>query len=555
MQDSGQHKLSRTIKTFFEKNKSVTFKEINGILKKVCGISDFFSTEEDYVNLCFENDCRNRLEYGDFQTNMVLAQRIAKNIKQRGISPQIIIEPTCGYGNFLVAALETFDNIEKIFAVEISENYVKAAKYQILDFFLNNPDKQPPETEIFNSDVFNFGFEKIKRHCKGKNILILGNPPWVTNSKLSVFNSANLPNKTNFKNAKGIEAITGKGNFDVAEYICYILLQHFGCFDGNLALLVKNTVIKNILYRQKAVRFPISNIEKLAIDSKKEFGVSADASLFFCRLNSNPQEICSEFDFYEMRKKSDFGWQNGRFMSDINTQNIDIEGVCQLEWRQGVKHDCTKVMELERIDGGFKNKLGETFNLEDDLVYDILKSSDLQQYTPDFQRKCTIITQKKAGESTDYIKNFPLTYNYLERHVSYFDSRKSVIYKNKPKFSIFGIGDYSFKPYKVAISGLYKNFRFTLVKPLNGKPVMLDDTCYFLGFDDLEQAETVLKLLNTEITGNFLRSIAFSDSKRMITKELLMRIDLFKIEKNTNGKSLSEKGFVKKEKYSQAVLF
>ena len=33
-----------------------------------------------------------------------------------------------------------------------------------------------------------------------------------------------------------------------------------------------------------------------------------------------------------------------------------------------------------------------------------------------------------------------------------FERRKSIIYKNKPRFSIFGIGDYAFAKYKVGIS-------------------------------------------------------------------------------------------------------
>ena len=55
---------------------------------------------------------------------------------------------------------------------------------------------------------------------------------------------------------------------------------------------------------------------------------------------------------------------------------------------------------------------------------------------------------------------------------------------------------------------------------------MLDDTCYFIGFDTLEQAEYVWDLLNSVFVTDFLKSISFKDSKRMITKEVLMRIDL-----------------------------
>lgn len=148
-----------------------------------------------------------------------------------------------------------------------------------------------------------------------------------------------------------------------------------------------------------------------------------------------------------------------------------------------------------------------------------------------------IVTQKYVGQNTSYIQKYPQTYEYLNRHIDLFRNRKSSIYKGKCDFSIFGIGDYSFKPYKIAISGLYKTFHFCLVKPQNGKPVMLDDTCYFIGFDNLEQAEFVWKLLNTDTVADFLRSISFKDSKRMITKEVLMRIDLRKVAKTNNERT------------------
>jgi hypothetical protein len=78
----------------------------------------------------------------------------------------------------------------------------------------------------------------------------------------------------------------------------------------------------------------------------------------------------------------------------------------------------------------------------------------------------------------------------------------------------------------VAISGLYKSTHFTLVCPKDNKPVMLDDTCYFIGFDKLKLAEIAHYLLNSDLIQKFLKSIIFSDSKRSINKDTLMRIDL-----------------------------
>ncbi|MBS3771543.1 MAG: hypothetical protein KGY69_14935, partial [Bacteroidales bacterium] len=212
----------------------------------------------------------------------------------------------------------------------------------------------------------------------------------------------------------------------------------------------------------------------------------------------------------------------------LHKNSKDIEGKSKFIWRQGVKHDTSKIMELSSSNNHYINGLNETVDIEKDLLYGLLKSSDLKGNETNNYRKLIIITQKKVGQDTGYLKNnFPLTYEYLNKNKKWFEKRRSSIYNNKPLFSIFGIGDYSFAPYKIAISGLYKTSYFTLVLPdNNGKPLMLDDTCYFIGFDNLKFARIAHFLLNHEHTQKFLNSITFSDSKRPITKDVLMRIDL-----------------------------
>ena len=120
-------------------------------------------------------------------------------------------------------------------------------------------------------------------------------------------------------------------------------------------------------------------------------------------------------------------------------------------------------------------------------------------------------------------------------------------------FSIFGIGEYSFKPYKVAISGLYKTYHFTLVLPQKDKPVMLDDTCYFIGFDKIEFAVYAIILLNYSKTEEFLKSITFSDAKRVFTKDLLMRLDLLNISKIISQKEIEEQIMYLNDKYGLSI--
>ena len=233
-----------------------------------------------------------------------------------------------------------------------------------------------------------------------------------------------------------------------------------------------------------------------------------------------------------------------------------FDGKSQLIWRSGVKHDCVKVLELQKRNGYYINKLNEEVELEEDLIYYYLKGSYLKDKVINKSSLFTIITQKKVGESTDFIKNnLPLTYKYLSSHQEHFDSRKSSIYKNKPNYSIFGIGDYSFKPYKVAIAGLYKKYSVSLIIPdENGKPVMLDDTSYFLGFDNIAPALIVFSILNNEEVIKFVDSLSFNDTKRKYSKELLMRIDLFKITQILSFKTIKKELDILLPDYSHLVI-
>ncbi len=527
--------------------------EINQKIENVCGIADFFENTKDAdffkdksLNL---SDRSEKSEYGDYQTNTNLSDQVCELLKSKKINPNIIFEPTFGKGNFIISSLKTFDNIEQIFGVEIYKPYIQITKFKILDYFIQNLNQKAPKIKLFHANIFDFDTKKHININKNDNFLILGNPPWVTNTELSGINSKNLPRKVNFKNHKGLDAMTGKGNFDIAEFITNSLFEKFADKTGNFAFLIKNSVIKNILQRQIVNNYKITNLEKFIIDAKKEFNVSVNASLFYCKLNYKSDKLCAEFDFYTKEKIKEFGWVNDKFVSNTDTYQkyANFDGICQYEWRQGMKHDLTKVMEIEKVDDLYLNKFNEKFELEDELVYGILKSSDLKGGTINKTRKYTIVTQKKIGQATSFIKNdYHKTYNYLQSKFDLFSKRKSSIYKGKPAFSIFGIGDYSFKPYKIAISGLYKQLNFTLIKPdKNNKPIMLDDTCYFIGFDDEKEAEIIFEVLKSEEVKEFLSSLIFNDAKRSVTKDLLMRIDISAVMKNKNIRKNKNDNYLK----------
>ncbi len=522
-------------------NEHTDFLNCNEKIQEQFGLVEFFPNREDYeqirdeletvLNIVEEID---RTEYGDFQTNLPLASKIIERFLDIKESPTVVVEPTCGKGNFVIACLTHLDSIEYFYGVEIYKPYVWETKFAVLDIMIANPDKKRPLVQISHADVFDYAFEVIAQKHKNDCVWVVGNPPWVTNSKLGALNSTNLPVKRNFKNMTGLDAMTGKGNFDIGEYITLKMIRLFQKHNGNLFFLVKNTVIKNIVFEQKACIYSIDNVQQFSIDSKMEFGAAVEASLLVCNFKGQVGQTCVRTDFYKLDAPIiSYGWVDDKFVSNIHayqSYGALIDGDSIMEWRQGLKHDCAAIMELDRENGHYINGNDDKINLENDLVFGMIKSSDLKVPVVDNPRKHTIVTQKLVGQETHYIKSgFPKTFAYLDSNSAYFEARKSSIYINKPRFSIFGIGDYSFKPYKVAISGLYKTYHFTLVLPFNDKPLMLDDTCYFIGFDRIDYAVFAYALLNSEVNKGFLKAITFPDAKRVFTKDVLMRIDLAKI--------------------------
>lgn len=502
-----------------------SYESANIMIENACGIVGFFGSDSELGSVCHSSDGYDRTEYGDYQTGDNLAERVVSLVIESGFEPSVVFEPTCGRGDFIIAALDAFPNVDEVFGVEIQDGYVWQAKFRILDYFLNRPERKKPRIHILRSSIFGFDFSPIRESAAGGRLLIIGNPPWVTNTELCSIGSDNVPAKSNEKGVRGIEAMTGKGNFDIAEYITTDLLANFCDCDGRMAFLVKGSVIRAVVRDLKRSGLRVSDMRKYDFDAKSEFGISADASLFLCRLNNGCELSCREFDLYTLKEKRTFGYRDGRFVSDLSFGKSRVDGVCPYEWRQGMKHDCSKVMEFVRDGDMYRNKLGERFALERDMVYPLLKSSDLKHDVARDTDRRTIVTQRYVGQDTSYITDYPNTFRYLNDHIGMFRGRKSKIYRNKCDFSIFGIGDYAFKPYKVAISGLYKTYHFCLVKSQDCKPVMLDDTCYYIGFDTLEEAVRAWKMLNSDCVADFLKSITFKDSKRMITKDVLMRVD------------------------------
>ncbi|HVN58291.1 MAG TPA: N-6 DNA methylase [Bacteroidales bacterium] len=463
-------------------------------------------------------------EYGDFQTPESLAIRVVKLVDSFVAVPEIVIEPTVGLGSFLKASAEQWGKSTDYFGYEINKSYVDIASENLRHYGV----------QIFHRDFFNEDWACHLSKGSKRRILVIGNPPWVTNSDLGLLGSKNLPEKSNFQGLRGFDARTGKSNFDIAEWMLIRLIEALPS-EGSIAMLCKTMTARKVLRYFWKMNEGRENTLLFNINAKEEFNVAVDACLFFTtgkRSNDRIATIYSDLDTSSSSTK--FGFVDGDLVSNIEDYQLHKKldgGSSNYIWRSGIKHDASKVMEFTLEGKKLINGFGETVDIEEDYVYPLLKSSDLGNGRIVI-RRAVLVTQCHTGDDTEEIKHKARkTWHYLMSYKDILDSRKSSIYNDRPKFSVFGVGPYSFSPWKIAISGLYKNISFVVVPPSNGRPVMVDDTCYSIPCQSQDEAELIFRLLSSNASLGFLGSLIFTDSKRPITIDILRRISIVNIAK------------------------
>jgi hypothetical protein len=466
-----------------------------------------------------------KIEFGDFQTPLALAQEICELLRRQHLVPDFVLEPTCGMGAFLMSAAEAFPHAS-LRGWDINQQYVEQATTQLA------LAGAAPRASVCCKDFFAHDWEAELRQLPGR-LLILGNLPWVTNSAVAAINGGNLPEKKNFLGLRGMAARTGKSNFDISEWMLIRLLRALHGREAAIAMLCKTGTARKVL------RYAWQNDGRIAeaslhrIDAAIHFGASVDACLLLARTGRAGPMEADVFDSLSPAKPAGrIGLAGQDLVADIRgyRELQQFEGLCPFRWRSGVKHDCAAVMELRPIANGMvENKLGQRVELEADYLYPLLKCSDLANGRMTPQRLILVTQRTVGGDTSGIVRLAPRTWRYLQSHSRKFAARKSSIYKGRVPFALFGIGEYAFAPWKVAVSGLHRPALFQVVGPFRDKPVFLDDTCNYLPFENAASARLVAEVLNSAPCQRFLQSLIFSGSKRPITVELLQRLNLIAI--------------------------
>ncbi len=457
-------------------------------------------------------------EFGDFQTPPALALQCLRVLDLPADAR--VLEPTCGTGSFLEASAAVSPRSERI-GLEREPAYVRqAARWG----------------DVREANIFEHRLDGDLGWTTDGPLYVVGNPPWVTSAELTRMDATNLPAKSNAKGARGIDAMLGASNFDVCEYVLLKVLDELGGQPLTLGILCKTQVARNVLAHAASAGLPIRESALYRIDAMTWFGAGVDACWFVVTVDpaAPPRYATDVYDdlFAPDRAPTHrFGVVEGRMVADVDRYDAvrAADGTCPYVWRSGLKHDAAGVFELVATPAPTTRE-GRVLDLEPEYVLPLLKSTDVFRGRHRDLARWVVVPQRSFGAETDPLEQTaPNLWRYLQENAAVLDGRRSSIYRNRPRFSVFGHGDYTYAPYKVAVSGLHKEPVFRLVGPLAGRPVVLDDTCYLLPFEDATEAAVVTAILNSDECRALVESMVFWDSKRPITKRLLARLDVFRV--------------------------
>lgn len=279
---------------------------------------------KDNLEEVFTNEKYNEKELIDYQTPLFFTDKICHYLKNDlKINPTVIIEPTCGIGNFLNSASKFFPNKE-LYGIEIDENK------------LNKVERSISNINLINEDIFKFKFDMIN---KKDQYLIIGHPPSMSDWELFQITS----NKVNSNDKNNIpDAITEISNQNISEKIMLKIINEFKNTKTTIAFLCTRNVSKNIFKKLIENKIPYSFVKQLDFDSSKIFKIEQDYNLFIIQFGGVPlsNNTCEVLDFLNPEKKLyKLSFETNNIDSDIN-EIVDIDGNCKPIWQSGVKHDC-----------------------------------------------------------------------------------------------------------------------------------------------------------------------------------------------------------------------
>ena len=415
---------------------------------------------------------------------------------------------------------------------------------------------------------------------------VIGNPPWIKWDFLSkeYRNKLSILYLDIYKlfSHKGMKASLGHAHDDISILFTYIAMDKYLAKNGKLTFVLKQTLYKSIAgeqFRRFAIEkiketIPVTCVRVHDMLKLNPFGQGQETSVVTLEKNSNTtypikyniwnKEIKSRFkqidtaeyvrnncEIIEMdaypdptTKSVTAPWITipmgqslpkmssiGNFYKARHGVVNDLNSLFLIEIVDEINEDTIKIRNLG--DKGKKKIKTLTKSIEKDIVYPLIKPKDAKKWgVTSYQYM--IIPQMKAGENneSDLRINYPKGYSFLSSFRDELATRKSKWFYggDKPFYSLFGIGEYTFQKFKIVWCCMSYQPHFSVVSTTNDsligeKTFIPDNTIGYISVDDENEAHYICSLLNSNKT-QALFALKSSKSKWGISIEMVNQVPI-----------------------------
>lgn len=435
-------------------------------------------------------DQKSRIKQGIFFTKHRVVEQITAHFELSDVKN--VLDSAAGSCNFLIPLAQKNPSI-KFYGVE---------KNPIIYNSVSSIIKDISNLHYFCGDIL------LDKFPIPKCDLYLGNPPFINFSDLdSDYRESIKPIWLNyFPKSTGFRMLLGDSRGDIAQLIFAYTIDNYLDDGGKIGVILPNSLIKGNSASAGFREFSNISVESINdLSSENPFdntsrncfyllGEKGGETQFPIKYRSNNREI-------KLLKVGD----------DLIEEGTSILKPSFYTARQGVN--------TLGANGIFIFKKKPPFNSK--LLKPLLKSSDIDpfSYTPSYKILFPYINGKPIEE--DVLKReYPEAYNYLETFKEKLENRKSRFIK-KCWYSLFGVGTYTCRQYKVVWRGLgAKELMAAVTEDVIPNQAM---NCY-ISTESVEEAHYICGIMNSDMFKSQLKMLNEEGAKSFAQPNTINKI-------------------------------
>lgn len=524
-----------------------------------------------------------RKALGEFYTPDWLAKYLIRQIDDSNGS---ILDPACGSGIFLSAAIERLQSqnidsdeiLNRIRGFDLNPLAVLMARANIAlklglrqekvipvflkDSILDNPNKD--EYQAFN---------------------IVGNPPWLNWDRLSKqYRDKTKPlwEYYGLFNLSGNEARYGGSKKELAQLMIYRIADQYLKQKGKLSVVLPLSVFQTRKSGEGFRRFLLPNgtpLNVLAVDDFSEIkppiftGVGTKPATLFLEKGYST-EFPVPIKRWKTRTQSESfrgeptntnlpgsPWKIGKKSLQSNSKiesrgpsdyqaylGANTGGANGVYWLEiiGPSNESDRLIKVHNLPKSGKLELPQVeAEIEKDLIFPLLRWSDVDRFQAKKPSRFILLSQEpkmRTGISLNVMqKKYPAALDYLKRFKTELRNRAAFrkYQSESPFYSMYNIGQQTLAPFKVVWRRMDRMLRAAVLEPmehplLGTKPIIPQETCVLIPCQTKEEAEYLVDLLNGNEVAEVVESLGVVGSKGFGSPGILNDLGIRRFTKATD---------------------